>query len=77
MIKSESRPDNRQIAKSAILLISADVRKHRQVASLEWRSAIAMAGGNRVELRGFGAFLRKKNRARRVLGRNPRTGDPL
>lgn len=33
----------------------------------------ALADGNRVELRGFGAFS-VKNRAARV-GRNPRTGD--
>lgn len=32
----------------------------------------ALAGGNRVELRGFGAFSVKKREAR--LGRNPRTG---
>ena len=32
----------------------------------------AMASGNRVELRGFGAFSVKKRDAR--VGRNPRTG---
>lgn len=32
----------------------------------------AMAGGNRVELRGFGAFSVKRRDAR--VGRNPRTG---
>jgi len=32
----------------------------------------ALAGGNRVEIRGFGAFAAKERRAR--LGRNPRTG---
>ncbi len=32
----------------------------------------AMASGNRVELRGFGAFSVKRRGAR--LGRNPRTG---
>lgn len=32
----------------------------------------AMAGGNRVELRGFGAFSVKEREARN--GRNPRTG---
>lgn len=32
----------------------------------------AMAQGNRVELRGFGAFSVKKREAR--VGRNPRTG---
>ena len=33
----------------------------------------AMAAGDRVELRGFGAFSVKKRKAR--LGRNPRTGE--
>lgn len=33
----------------------------------------AMASGNRVELRGFGAFSVKKREARQ--GRNPRTGE--
>lgn len=35
----------------------------------------AMAGGNRVELRGFGAFSVKKRDAR--TGRNPRTGETV
>lgn len=35
----------------------------------------AMATGDRVELRGFGAFSVKKRDAR--LGRNPRTGDAV
>jgi len=35
----------------------------------------AMANGNRVELRGFGAFSVKKRNAR--VGRNPRTGDSV
>ena len=35
----------------------------------------AMARGNRVELRGFGAFSVKKRDAR--IGRNPRTGDSV
>lgn len=35
----------------------------------------AMATGNRVELRGFGAFSIKKRDAR--LGRNPRTGEAV
>ncbi|MEM7614989.1 MAG: HU family DNA-binding protein, partial [Pseudomonadota bacterium] len=35
----------------------------------------AMADGNRVELRGFGAFSVKKRDAR--VGRNPRTGDAV
>ncbi len=35
----------------------------------------AMARGDRVELRGFGAFSVKKRDAR--IGRNPRTGEPV
>lgn len=35
----------------------------------------AMAQGNRVELRGFGAFSVKKRDAR--VGRNPRTGESV
>lgn len=35
----------------------------------------AMAQGDRVELRGFGAFSVKQRDAR--LGRNPRTGEPV
>lgn len=35
----------------------------------------AMARGERVELRGFGAFSVKRRGAR--LGRNPRTGTPV
>ncbi|MDT8328533.1 MAG: integration host factor subunit beta [Roseovarius sp.] len=35
----------------------------------------AMAGGNRVELRGFGAFSVKQREAR--TGRNPRTGESV
>jgi integration host factor subunit beta len=35
----------------------------------------AMAGGSRVELRGFGAFSVKKRDAR--VGRNPRTGESV
>ena len=35
----------------------------------------ALAGGDRVELRGFGAFSVKKRDAR--MGRNPRTGEQV
>ena len=35
----------------------------------------ALAKGDRVELRGFGAFSRKGRSAR--IGRNPRTGDAV
>jgi len=36
---------------------------------------VALARGDRVELRGFGAFSVKERRAR--LGRNPRTGEAV
>lgn len=35
----------------------------------------ALASGERVELRGFGAFSVKEREAR--VGRNPRTGEPV
>ena len=35
----------------------------------------ALAGGNRVELRGFGAFSTRERESR--TGRNPRTGAPV
>jgi integration host factor subunit beta len=35
----------------------------------------ALANGNRVELRGFGAFATKKREGR--VGRNPRTGEAV
>ena len=35
----------------------------------------ALAGGGRVELRGFGAFTVKRRNAR--MGRNPRTGEQV
>ena len=35
----------------------------------------ALEEGNRVELRGFGAFSVRERKAR--IGRNPRTGDPV
>lgn len=35
----------------------------------------SLAKGNRIELRGFGAFSVKQRPAR--LGRNPRTGEPV
>ena len=39
------------------------------------RITMAMASGDRVELRGFGAFSVKKRDAR--TGRNPRTGEAV
>src|SRR3954449_2349299 len=37
--------------------------------------AKAIAGGQRVDLRGFGSFVPKETKARQ--GRNPQTGEPI
>ncbi|TRD20690.1 integration host factor subunit beta [Palleronia caenipelagi] len=47
----------------------------RIVATILDEITDAMASGNRVELRGFGAFSVKKRDAR--IGRNPRTGESV
>lgn len=47
----------------------------RIVSTIFDEISAALARGDRVELRGFGAFSVKKRDAR--VGRNPRTGDPV
>lgn len=47
----------------------------RVVSTVLDEIAAALAGGDRVELRGFGAFSVKVRPARQ--GRNPRTGEPV
>ncbi|MAB02419.1 MAG: integration host factor subunit beta [Rhodobacteraceae bacterium] len=47
----------------------------RIVATIFDEIISAMASGDRVELRGFGAFSVKKREAR--IGRNPRTGEKV
>ena len=47
----------------------------RIVATVFGEIASALARGDRVELRGFGAFSVKRREAR--IGRNPRTGDSV
>lgn len=47
----------------------------RLVAAFFDTIANALARGERVELRGFGAFSVKQRRAR--MGRNPRTAEPV
>ena len=54
-------------------LLQRDVE--RIVATVFEEITEAIATGNRVELRGFGAFSSKKREER--LGRNPRTGDSV
>ena len=45
------------------------------VATIFHEIAVALERGNRVELRGFGAFSTKRRAAR--TGRNPRTGEAV
>ena len=47
----------------------------RIVATIFDEIITAMAAGDRVELRGFGAFSVKKREAR--IGRNPKTGEKV
>jgi integration host factor subunit beta len=47
----------------------------RAVSAIFDRITEALAGGGRVELRGFGAFSIRKRDSR--MGRNPRTGEPV
>jgi integration host factor subunit beta len=47
----------------------------RIVSTIFEEISAALARGDRVELRGFGAFSVKQREAR--LGRNPRTGDSV
>tara|TARA_B100001540_G_C15252861_1_gene393492 strand:+ start:243 stop:527 length:285 start_codon:yes stop_codon:yes gene_type:complete len=55
------------------LLYHRDVEKIVLTVFEEISSALAK--GERVELRGFGAFSVKERKAR--IGRNPRTGEPV
>ncbi|HMQ93368.1 MAG TPA: integration host factor subunit beta [Amaricoccus sp.] len=70
MIKSELV---QKIAEENPHLFQRDVE--RIVATVFDEIIEAMANGNRVELRGFGAFSVKQREAR--LGRNPRTGETV
>lgn len=70
MIKSELI---QKIADENPHLYQRDVE--RIVATIFDEIIDAMANGNRVELRGFGAFSVKKREARQ--GRNPRTGESV
>lgn len=68
--------------RSELVAMLADKHSHLQAADLEKAVNVildeiteALARGDRVELRGFGAFSVRKREARR--GRNPRTGDTV
>lgn len=70
MIKSELI---NKIAEANPHLYHRDVEK--LVSSIFDEITAALANGDRVELRGFGAFSVKKRAAR--VGRNPRTGEQV
>jgi len=70
MIRSELV---QKIAEENPHLYQRDVE--RIVATIFDEVIEAMAGGDRVELRGFGAFSVKKRDSR--TGRNPRTGESV
>jgi integration host factor subunit beta len=70
------------MTKSELILRLAENNPHlyqrdieRIVATVFGEIAAALARGDRVELRGFGAFSVKRRDAR--IGRNPRTGDSV
>jgi integration host factor subunit beta len=70
------------MTKSELILRLAESHPHlfqrdveRIVSTIFGEISSALARGDRVELRGFGAFSIKKRDAR--LGRNPRTGDAV
>src|ERR1700744_1747763 len=62
-----------RLAESNPHLYQRDVEKI--VTTIFNQIADALSSGNRVELRGFGAFSVKQREAR--VGRNPRTGDSV
>lgn len=70
------------MVRSELIQLIADENPHlfrrdveRLVDTLFQEITDAMARGDRVELRGFGAFSVKKRDSR--LGRNPRTGEQV
>jgi integration host factor subunit beta len=84
-IWADSLPDHKDargwpMTKSELILRLAEGNPHlyqrdveKIVTTIFDQIADALAQGNRVELRGFGAFSVKQRDAR--VGRNPRTGD--
>ena len=70
------------MTKSELIVKLAELNPHlfqrdveRIVTTIFDEIANALARGDRVELRGFGAFSVKRREAR--VGRNPRTGDAV
>ncbi len=75
-------PGAKQMIKSELVMRLAERYPHlyhrdveRIVSTVLDEIAAALAGGDRVELRGFGAFSVKVRPARQ--GRNPRTGEAV
>lgn len=70
------------MTRSQLIMRLAELNPHlyhrdveRIVATIFEEISAALARGDRVELRGFGAFSVKRRAAR--LGRNPRTGESV
>ena len=70
------------MTRSQLIMRLAELNRHlyhrdveRIVATIFDEISAALANGNRVELRNFGAFSVKRRAAR--IGRNPRTGDAV
>ncbi len=70
------------MTKSELILHLAEINPHlfqrdieRIVSTIFEEISAALARGDRVELRGFGAFSVKRRGSR--LGRNPRTGEAV
>lgn len=81
-IVPEPRPKRTEMTKSELIQRIADSNAdltqrdvERIVGAIFDEIARALANGQRVELRGFGAFSVKQRAAR--VGRNPRTGDAV
>ena len=75
-------PRGKTMTKSELILRIGEINPHlyhrdveRIVVTIFDEIAAALARGDRVELRGFGAFSIKRREAR--TGRNPRTGDTV
>jgi len=82
IMRAEGRGGYTKMIKSELIQKIADDNPHlfqrdvELIVSTVFDEIIdAMASGNRVELRGFGAFSVKKREAR--TGRNPRTGESV
>ena len=70
------------MTKSELIMRMAEQNPHlyqrdieRIISTILDEITSALARGDRVELRGFGAFSVKERKAR--TGRNPRTGEPV